>query len=182
MEPEQLQNFNERLSQWVANQGFWFQIRYSMSGSGVQGRAMFHLLRIGFRLLIFLLLVALGFWIFLLKRTDSSSFAETMRKDLQAGLSAAELEIPDPNRSLGQLEISRLVAEGGEETFFTALEARNIRCKMGLVDGLMGVWKPGIITIARLDLDLRAGVNDAQSAQKFAAATDCSFCFTLISP
>jgi hypothetical protein len=126
MEPEQLQNFNERLSQWVANQGFWFQIRYSMSGSGVKGRAMFH------------------------------------------ALSAAELEIPDPSRSQGQLEISRLVAEGGEETFFTALEARNIRCKMSLVDGLVGVWKPGIISISRLDLDLRAGANDAQSAQKFA--------------
>jgi hypothetical protein len=168
MEPEQLQNFNERLSQWVANQGFWFQIRYSMSGSGVQGRAMFHLLRIGFRLLVFLLLVALGLWIFLLKRIDSNSFAETMRKNLQTGLSATELEIPDPSRSLGQLEISRLVAEGGEETFFTTLEARNIRCKMGLVDGLIGVWKPGVISIARLDLDLRAGANDAQSAQKFA--------------
>jgi hypothetical protein len=32
MESEQSQNFNERLSQWVANQGFWFQIRYSMTG------------------------------------------------------------------------------------------------------------------------------------------------------
>ena len=55
MESEQSQNFNERLSQWVANQGFWFQVRYSMSGSGMKGRAMFHLLRIGFRLLVFLL-------------------------------------------------------------------------------------------------------------------------------
>jgi hypothetical protein len=168
MESEQLQNFNERLSQWVANQGFWFQIRYSMSGSGVQGRAMFHLLRIGFRLLVFLLLVALGLWIFLLKRIDSDSFAEMMRKNLQTGLSAAELEIPDPSRSQGQLEISRLVAEGAEDTFFTSIEARNIRCKMSLVDGLIGVWKPGIISIARLDLDLRAGANDAGSARKFA--------------
>lgn len=168
MEPEQLRNFNERLSQWVANQGFWFQIRYSMAGSGVQGRAMVHLLRLGFRLLVFLLLVALGAWIFLLKRIDSTSFAETMRKDLQSGLSASALEIPAPNRAQGQLEISRLVAEGGEDTFFSALEARNIRCKMGLLDGLAGVWKPGIITISRLDLDLRAGTNDAQSAQKLA--------------
>jgi hypothetical protein len=168
MEPEQLRNFNERLSQWVANQGFWFQIRYSMAGSGVQGRAMVHLLRLGFRLLVFLLLVALGAWIFLLKRIDSTSFAETMRKGLQAGLSASALEIPAPNRTQGQLEISRLVAEGGEDTFFSAMEARNIRCKMGLLDGLAGVWKPGIITISRLDIDLRAGTNDAQSAQKLA--------------
>ncbi|MGA0846635.1 MAG: hypothetical protein ACO3RV_08855, partial [Luteolibacter sp.] len=50
-------NFNERLSQWIANQGFWFQARYSMSGRGVGGRAVFHLLRLGFRLLIFLILL-----------------------------------------------------------------------------------------------------------------------------
>ena len=40
METEQLQNFNERLSQWVANQGFWFQVRYSMSGTGMERGAV----------------------------------------------------------------------------------------------------------------------------------------------
>ena len=168
MQPEQLQNFNERLSQWVSNQGFWFQVRYSMSGSGMKGRAMFHLLRIGFRLLVFFLLVAVGGWIFLLKRTDSKGFSDSMRKNLQAGLSASDLEIRGFNRLQGQLEISRLAAEGGDDTFFTSMEARNIRCKMGLVDGLVGIWKPGIISISKLDLDLRAGTDDEASAQKLA--------------
>lgn len=170
MEPEQLQNFNERLSQWVANQGFWFQVRYSMSGSGMKGRAMFHLLRIGFRILIFLLLAALGTWIYLVKRTDYSSFSSKFQSELTEGLSATELEMRGFNRLQGQLEIGRLAAEGGDSTFFSALEARNIRCKMGLVDGLVGIWKPGIISISRLDIDLRAGTDDAESAQKIAEA------------
>lgn len=168
MEPEQLQNFNERLSQWVANQGFWFQVRYSMAGSGMGGRAMFHLMRLGYRLLIFLLIVAVGFWIFLVKRTDSARFNEALRKDLQTGLTASDLDMRGFNRLQGQLEISRLAAEGGTDTFFTALEARNIRCKMGLLDGLAGIWKPGIISMARVDIDLRAGADDGESAQKLA--------------
>ena len=108
MDSEQSQNFNERLSQWVANQGFWFQIRYSMSGSGHEGRAMIHLLRLAFRLLLFLLLVAVGGWVYLIKRTDSTRFHDRLREDLQAGLSASELEMRGPERCRGNLEISRL--------------------------------------------------------------------------
>ena len=170
MEPEQLQNFNERLSQWVANQGFWFQVRYSMSGSGMKGRAMFHLLRLGFRALIFLALVSVGFWIFLVKRTESSRFLDGFRNDLQSGFSASDLQMRGFNRLQGQMEISRLAAEGGDDTFFTSLEARNIRCKMGLVDGMFGKWNPGMISMARLDIDLRAGADDAESARKLSEA------------
>ncbi len=170
MESEQSQNFNERLSQWVANQGFWFQVRYSMSGSGMKGRAMFHLLRIGFRLLVFLLLVAVGVAVFLVKRTDSARFTGVLRQDLQAGLSASELEMRGFSRSQGNMEISRLAVKGGDDTFFTNLEARNIRCKMGLIDGLVKKWETGIVSVSRLELDLRAGTDDAESAQKLADA------------
>jgi hypothetical protein len=166
MESEQLQNFNERLSQWVASQGFWFQVGYSMSGTGMKGRAMFHLLRLGFRLLVFLLVVSICVWVWLVKRTDSARFNAALRSDLQQGLSASELDMRGFGRLQGQLEISRLAAEGGNDTFFTSLEGRNIRCKMGLVDGLMGIWKPGIISLARLEVDLRAGSDDEASARK----------------
>lgn len=166
MESEQLQNFNERLSQWVANQGFWFQVRYSMAGSGMKGRALFHLLRMGFRMLIFLLLLAVGVWIFLIKRSDMESFAENLRSDLQSALSASDFSMRKPLHSQGMLEISLLGAEGGDATFFSSLEARNIRCKMGLLDGMAGVWKPGNILVSRLEIELRAGSDDAEAARK----------------
>jgi hypothetical protein len=165
METEQLQNFNERLSQWVANQGFWFQVRYSMSGTGVRGRAMFHLLRMGFRLLVFLVVVAIGVWIYLVKRPDSAVFQERFREQIKQALGAEDLDM-GLDRQQGQLEINRLGAESGNGSFFSAMEARNIRCKMSLVDGLLGVWDPGVISIARLDMDLRAGTDDAESAAR----------------
>src|SRR6478735_4117001 len=92
MESEPSQNFNERLSQWVANQGFWFQIRYSMTGSGTKGTAMFHLLRLSFRLLIFLLLVAAGSWVYLIKLAETKTFSDKMEEKLRVGLSASEAE------------------------------------------------------------------------------------------
>lgn len=170
MEPEQSQNFNERLSQWVANQGFWFQIRYSISGSGVKGRAAFHLLRLGFRLLIFLLVIALGTWVYLLKRPNSPRFHQGFQADLQSALSATEVELGGLQHAHGQIEIGRLAAQGGAGTFFESLAARNVRFKMGLLDGLVGRWQTGIVSIARVELDLRAGADDAQSAAKLAEA------------
>lgn len=170
METEQSQNFNERLSQWVASQGFWFQVRYSMAGSGMKGRAMFHLLSMAFRILIFLLLAAACFWVYLIKRPNSERFNTVFHDELQAGLSASDVEIRGLQHVQGRLEIGRLAAQGGEETFFDSLEARNVRFKMGLLDGLAGQWQTGIVAIAKLDIDLRAGADNTEAASKLAEA------------
>lgn len=166
MESEQLQNFNERLNQWVANQGFWFQVRYSMGGKGAKGQAMFHLLRMGFRLLIFLLVVAVGCWVYLMKRPDTKQFRAGLQRGFKAGLSADEFEASRIQAGRGRLEIGRIGAVGGNDTFFSSLQARNLRCKLGLTDGLLGVWDAGVITMARLEVDLRAGAVDDESAAK----------------
>ena len=170
MESEQSQNFNERLSQWVASQGLWFQVRYSMASQGVAGRAAFHLLRLGLRILIFLLIVAAGGWVYLFKRTESKNFSEGMKSTLQAGLVASEIEMRGFSRARGQLGIKDLACQGGEGTFFTSMEARNVSCKMGLFDGLIGPWNPGTIALSRLDMELRAGADDAESAQMISKA------------
>ncbi len=139
-----------------------------MSGSGMKGRAMFHILRMGFRILVFLLVLALGSWVYLWKRSDSARFREEYRENLQVALSAVELELVGLQASQGQLEMGRLAAQGGSGTFYDSLEARNIRCKMGILDGLVGRWQPGTISIARLEIDLRAGTDDADDAARLA--------------
>lgn len=166
MESEQSQNFNDRLSQWVANQGFWFQIRYSMSGNGMKGAATYHILRLGSRLLVFLLIAIAGYWIYLIKRTESADYRDEIRLAMQGGLSGDESEIDGFSETQGQLTISRFSCEGGSGTFFSNLEARNIRAKKGLLDGMTGIWNPGTVSIFRLDMDLRAGADDEDSAQK----------------
>ncbi len=170
MESEQSQNFNERLSQWVASQGFWFQIRYSMSSSGTKGTAMYSLLRLASRLLVFLLVVAVGGWIYLFKVTGTKKFSDGLRASIQKGLSASEIEMKGFSRNRGELGINRLACQGGSETFFTWLEARNIRCKMGLLDGISGKWDAGTVAISTLDLELRAGADDPESARMLSQA------------
>jgi hypothetical protein len=170
MESEQSQNFNERLSQWVSNQGFWFQLRYSLSGSGSKGTAMFHLIRMGFRVMVFLLLVVAGLWIYLVKRTEYGRFKEGFNDSIKTGLSASAIELRGFSRSQGELGISRVALQGDNRTFFTTLEARNIRCRMGMLDGLTGKWDTGIVSVSRLEMDLRAGADDAESARLLSEA------------
>ncbi len=167
MEPEQSQNFNENLSQWVADQGFWFQIRYSM---GTKGTVIFHLLKLASRLLIFLLVVAAGSWVYLVKVTGTKKFNTSFKASLQEGLSASEIELNGFSRAHGQLGINRLTCQGGNQTFFTSLEAKNIRCKMGLLDGITGKWDTGTVSISKLEMDLRAGADDPESAQLLSKA------------
>ena len=170
MESEQSQNFNERLSQWVANQGFWFQVRYSMSGTGSRGTILFHLLRLGIRLVVFLLLVAVGSWVFLLKRTESAKYLVDLKDSIQESLGGSETEISGFSQKKGRMEMGRLIGEGGSKTFYNSLEARNIRCKMGVLDGLAGRWDPGPVSISSLNMVLRPGADDADSARALGEA------------
>ena len=170
MQSERASDFNNQLSQWVAKQGFWFQVRYSMSGDGLRGAAAFHFLSIILRVLIFLLVASVIGWAYLAKRTDSRQFSQGVQDSLKAGLSASNAEMRGLSRVQGQLGIQRLACEGGDQTFFTTLEARVIRCKMGFFDGIIGKWDPGTISIFRLVMDLRAGADDADSAKKLSDA------------
>lgn len=170
MEYEQSQNFNERLSQWVANQGFWFQVRYSISGSGTTGTAMFHLLRMGARLLVFLLVVALGFGVYLIKRSGSEGYREEFRTTLKEGLSASEVDFRGFSVERGQFSINSLFGKGGSETFFSSLEARNIRGQIDILPLKGRTWDPGTISISKLDLEIRAGADDPESAEMISKA------------
>lgn len=164
MESEQSQNFNERLSEWVANQGFWFQLRYSLMGSGTKGRAMFHLLRMAMRVLAFLLVLSVGAGYYLVKRPRMKGFYDGLQTSIKQGLNASEVELQGIKHVQGELTIGGIACKGDEKTFFSSIDARNFRCKMGFLDGIAGKWNPGTIFIARLETELRAGADDAEGA------------------
>lgn len=170
MESEQSQNFDERLSQWVANQGFWFQIRYSLTGRGNKGTTVYQLLRMGFRVLVFLFLVALAGMYYLVKRPTTMKFTDSLVESFKAGFSASEAEMRGFTRIQGELGIYLLSLQGGKETFYNAMVLRDIRCKMGYIDGIRGRWDPGAVSVSRLVMELRAGADDAKSAGMFSKA------------
>ena len=168
-ETEQLQNFHERLSQWVSSQGFWFQLRYSMASKGARGALTFHALRMAARILVFVLVVAAGVFWYLLKQTDMESYRARIQTTLKEKLGAEELEMRGLERRQGQFSISRLAMTGEEGSFFSSLEIRNLKCRKTLLDTMRKNWDPGVVSIWRADVDLRAGTDSLESAESIAA-------------
>ena len=164
MEVDQTQSFNQKLSQWIASQGFWFQLRHSMSGGGGWTMTLSHLLRLGFKVLIALLVAAGGFAFYLVNRVDSDAFVKTVDAGLKAGLGASEAKLVDFVRIQGDAQIPRLGVEGGETSFFRSLDAGNVRFKMDLLDGIAGDWDAGNLVAKWMEVDLKAGANSPGEA------------------
>lgn len=169
IETEQLQNFQERLSQWISGQGFWFQLRYSLSGAGTKGSFAFHSLRLVARLIMFLLVVIAGTFGYLTLKSDMNSRSEDISLMLKEKLGAEEVEIKGAESRQGQFNISRLAMTGKEGTFFTGLEIRNLKGRKSFLDSFRKEWDPGTITVSRMNLDLRAGADSPEAAESIAA-------------
>ena len=162
MEVENSHNFNERLSQWVASQGFWFQLRHPLSGGEGAGHVMSLVVKMGLFLLI-VAGIALGGY---LKMIDSPSQKKALERAMCEGLQAKELILRKSVHNLGILKISRLASRGGENTFFENMEAFAVRFHQGFLGKFSGKWNVGVINVDRLDLELRAGAETAESAAK----------------
>jgi hypothetical protein len=170
MEADQTQSFNQKLSQWIASQGFWFQLRHSMSGGGGWAMTFNHLTRLAFKVLIALMVAVAGFGIYLVKRVDSGGFIQSLDGELAKGLSASEAKILELRRSQGDAQIRRVGVEGGENSFFRSLDAGNIRFKMPLMAGISGPWKAGTLQAKWLEMEVKAGADSAEQAKSLGDA------------
>jgi hypothetical protein len=170
MEVEQTQSFNQKLSQWIASQGFWFQLRHSMSGGGGWAMTLSHLLRLGFKVLIALVVATGGFGIYLVKRVGSGPFVESLNASLEQGLMASEAKIVEFSRVQGDAQIRRIGAEGGKESFFHSLDAGNVRFRMGLLSGLAGTWDAGTLVAKWMDINVKAGAETPAEAKAAGAS------------
>jgi len=164
MEVEQTQSFNQKLSQWIASQGFWFQLRHSMSGGGGWAMTMSHLLRLGFKVLIALVVAAGGFGIYLVKRVDSGPFLASVDASLKSGLGASEAKVVQITRTQGEAQIPRVGVEGGRDSFFKTLDAGNVSFKMGMLDGITNSWEAGTLIAKWMEIEVKAGADSPAEA------------------
>jgi len=164
-------SFDERLGQWISSQGFWFQLRYGSGRSGVRG-LFSRLLHIMARLGVVVLLALGVAVVFLIKRTETQSFQDALPDAAAKALTAESVEIKGFQREGGRVYIHRLTAEGGQASFFYNLEAREIRYDMGLLDGLVGTWDAGPVTMRVARIEVKAG---AESEEEASAVADTLF-------
>jgi len=162
MELDNSDNFNERLGQWVASQGFWFQLRHPIAGRS----RIHHILGLGTKVAVFATVVALVSALAIWKIMDSPARERAVEQKLQAGMQAKELKTKKIFHTLGRMNITRLESQGGENTFYNNLEALGLSWERPILDRMTGKWNAGMVEVDQLDLDLRAGADNGASSAK----------------
>ena len=135
-----------------------------MSGGGSKGALGFHFLKLAARLGVFLVIIAIGVWIFLIRQPGTEGYQEDLKTSLKEKFGAEEIEVKGFSKQQGELYISGLAMKGGEETFFSGMELKNLKCRMGLFDSFTKEWDLGLIEISRANLGLRAGADSKVSS------------------
>lgn len=170
MDVEPTHSFDQKLNQWIASQGFWFQLRHSMSGGGGWAMTINHLMRLSLKLFVALLIAGAGFGIYLVQRVASPRFIASLNTELAEGLGGTEAKVLDFMRAQGEVQVRRVGVEGGEKSFFRSLDAGNLRFKMTLIDGLAGDWDAGTLVAKWMEIDLKAGANSGEEAKALGEA------------
>ncbi len=161
---EQWQIFNERLSHWISKQGFWFQLRHSVSRGGLEGRLMFHFVHLLSRLVIFLILAGLV-WVWVVKKTGMEKYTDAVEEKYKEKCGANEIEIRGVGRESGKFRIGRLAMIADQDSFFTGLDLSNLVCRRNFFVDFGQSWEPGIVEIAKMNLSLRSGADTDEGAQ-----------------
>ncbi|MFM2170682.1 MAG: hypothetical protein RI957_911 [Verrucomicrobiota bacterium] len=174
MNIETTKQFNERLAQWVANQGFWFQLRYSMAGGGTSV-LMYHALRLLLKVMIFLCVVAALLLFFLFRRTEQEAFRDDLRDRIIAGFDCQSGKMKSFNRTQNRASIRYLALKGGPNSYIEDCEATGISFRMGLLDGLVGTWDANQISVERMSLNVKAGAETEEEGQALARALSKRF-------
>ncbi len=165
MDADHANAFQQRLNQWIASQGFWFQLRHSLSGGGNWSSIFFHLLGLGARVGIGLILLLLVVGVVLVKRVDSTTFVDNLEEKLGVFFHTEETEISGFTRTGSEASIHRLGAVGGGASFFRSLEARNVRFRMGMLDGLVGTWDLEMLDANSIDVEIRSGLSSTEDVE-----------------
>ncbi|MBN8460431.1 MAG: hypothetical protein J0M04_21590 [Verrucomicrobia bacterium] len=160
------ETFNQRLSQWVASQGFWFQVRYSMASGGSRGVLLAQILRMVLRVFVFVLVLAIAATVYLVWLPGTKGFQSRLEESINTGLGATKSKMGGFQRIQGEMMMRRFASEGGSQTFFSELEAKGIKARMGFFDALPGSWRLGVLTISDLDIQLNAGADDEGASKK----------------
>lgn len=163
MDLETTKQFNERLAQWVANQGFWFQLRYSMAGGGTS-TLMYHTLRMLLKIAIFVVIAAAILLFFLVRRTDQASFKEKLKDSIVSGFECQSGQMKSFNRTQNRASIRYLTLEGGPNSYIDQCEVSGISFRMGLMDGLLGTWDANQISVDRMSVNVKAGAETEEEA------------------
>ena len=164
VDQERINAFQGRMSSWVAGQGLFFQLRHRSAVQGTESPLFSAVMRLLLLLLIVVLVLLVGLWAYLAKRVDSGGFRNDLGEKISLSLGANSAVVGSVTRERGHMNLKRVSLAGGESSFFYDAEIRDLRTRMGLLDGVVNEWNGESVTMKSLTISLRGGAETDEAA------------------
>jgi hypothetical protein len=164
-EEEKLRDYQNRVSDWIGNQGLVFQLRYARTSSA--NSLLKQLGSLFVRLAIILALVAGVGYVLLDKHFASDSYGEKISGKLESALGLDGIETKGFARSRGNGGFRGLTLEGGAGSFFYKATLEEFNAPFAYLTGITTDWNPDSVKMDRADFSLKAGGTATEMAEAF---------------
>ena len=166
---KKIDEFQSRMSDWVARQGLIFQLMHGGSVQGASSALLGWFAGIAFRVLVLVLIGALILFAYFARRPFSENFNADLKIVVEESLDAESVVLGPTSRKNGYLEITSLDMVGGDDSFFDSASIRNCKTRMGLLAGVVNKWRGESIEIERLEMAIKSGSDEPDGTGAFEA-------------
>ncbi|MGJ8698004.1 MAG: hypothetical protein ACSHYF_16920 [Verrucomicrobiaceae bacterium] len=165
VDQERLREYQERVGDWIGQQGLLFQLRYAKTVGN------YSVIKQLGNVFVKLLVVSAGIvgvgYVVLNRHFESKGYEEKVSEGVTAALGADEIEINGFSRSRGQGLFREIELEGGEESFFMEADMESLSGSFEFLAGVTTPWAPDQVRIKRASFQLKAGGGEEEMEKAF---------------
>lgn len=166
---ERLDAYQNRVSEWIGEQGILFQLRYA----GIVGNYSIakQLGNLFFKLQLFMAVVIAVGYLLVNFHFSSELYLSSLRDRIFESVGASEIEVSGFSRARGQGVFREVKMTGGDDSFFIKAEIENLSGPFEFLSGVTTKWSPDQLTMSDASFQLKAGGEDGEMQQAFQAIT-----------
>lgn len=170
VDKERLREYHSRVSSWIGEQGMFFQLRYAgiVANSSLVKQIWIFLMKL---LILIVALVSISY-VFLSRYLSDSSYSKKIGEQIGEVLGAEEIEATGFLRARGQGLFRNVELIGGDDSFYIEAELKSLSGPFTFLAGITEDWIPEKIRIHEASFQLKAGGEDEEMEQAFAAVID----------
>lgn len=163
MDKERIDNYNDKVSEWVSKQGILFELVHATKLLGTPGGAFKQLFSIFYKVLILLVVLAIVAFCFAATWQTQPKFQKKIKNSIAYSMKANEVKLRKiKNDALGNTEIGGLKMVGSNISFIDTMDITKITFKGGNFLGLKKKWHPRILRISNIDAKIKTGADKAE--------------------
>lgn len=165
VDQDRLDEYQNRMSEWMGEQGIFFQLRYA----GIVGNYSIanQVSNLFVKLLIFMVAV-IGIGYLLLNRHFSSDpYLSSLSDGISESVGASEIEVSGFSRARGQGVFRAIEMTGSDDSFFMEAEIKNLSGPFDFLSGITSEWSPKQLIMGSASFQLKAGGEDGEMGQAF---------------